>query len=207
MAIRIIRTEEDPILRKVSRPVTKFDEKLWAILDDMHETMVKANGVGLAAVQVGLLRRAVIIDVDDGSGVIVFENVPLSAQTTLRASCGECSDEITIFQTAQEESSYRLPEGGQGGRVVNWFLQEKQKDDCFSILSTAQEILENPKASAALQEMKPAIYQLLTGDMSIPLGLTLNTFLGRDAKDPEEILRINHALQEIPKSGIQDRRD
>ena len=144
---------------------------------------------------------------NDGNGVIVFENVPLRGQTALRASCGECSDEITIFQTAQEESSYRLPEGSQGGRVVNWFLQEKQKDDCFSILSTAQEILENPKASAVLQEMKPAIYQLLTGDMSIPLGLTLNTFLGRDAKDPEEILRINHALQEIPKSGIQDRRD
>ena len=74
MAIRIIRTEEDPILRKTSRPVTKFDEKLWTILDDMRETMKKANGVGLAAVQVGLLRRAVIIDVDDGSGVIELIN-------------------------------------------------------------------------------------------------------------------------------------
>ena len=74
MAIRIIRTEEDPILRKISRPVTKFDEKLWTILDDMRDTMQKANGVGLAAVQVGLLRRAVIIDVDDGSGVIELIN-------------------------------------------------------------------------------------------------------------------------------------
>ena len=66
MAIRNIVTEEDPILRKISRPVQKFDEKLWQILDDMKETMEKANGVGLAAVQVGLLRRAVIVDVGDG---------------------------------------------------------------------------------------------------------------------------------------------
>lgn len=74
MAIRIIRTEEDPILRKTSRPVTKFDEKLWTILDDMKETMEKANGVGLAAVQVGLLRRIVVIDVGDESGVLELIN-------------------------------------------------------------------------------------------------------------------------------------
>ena len=74
MAIRIIRTEEDPILRKISRPVTKFDEKLWTILDDMKETMEKANGVGLAAVQVGLLRRIVVIDVGDGGGVMELIN-------------------------------------------------------------------------------------------------------------------------------------
>ena len=74
MAIRIIRTEEDPILRKTSRSVTKFDEKLGVILDDMRETMEKANGVGLAAVQVGLLRRIVVIDVGDGSGVLELIN-------------------------------------------------------------------------------------------------------------------------------------
>ena len=74
MAIRIIRTEEDPILRKTSRPVTKFDQKLWTILDDMKETMEKANGVGLAAVQVGLLRRIVVIDVGDGNGVLELIN-------------------------------------------------------------------------------------------------------------------------------------
>ena len=61
MAIRIIRTEEDPILRKTSRPVTKFDEKLGVILDDMKETMEKANGVGLAAPQVGVLRRVALV--------------------------------------------------------------------------------------------------------------------------------------------------
>ncbi len=74
MAIRMIRTGEDPILRKTSRPVTRFDEKLGQILDDMKETMERANGVGLAAVQVGLLRRIVVIDVGDGSGVLELIN-------------------------------------------------------------------------------------------------------------------------------------
>ncbi len=66
MAIRKIRTEEDPILRKKSRPVEKFDERLWEMLDDMAETMYAADGVGLAGVQVGILRRIVVIDVGDG---------------------------------------------------------------------------------------------------------------------------------------------
>ena len=66
MAIRNIRTEEDPILRKKSRVVENFDEKLWQLLDDMKDTMYKAEGVGLAAVQVGILKRVVIIDVGDG---------------------------------------------------------------------------------------------------------------------------------------------
>lgn len=66
MAIRKIVTSEDPILRKTSRPVERFNEKLWQLLDDMKETMYKAQGVGLAAVQVGFLRRVVVVDVGDG---------------------------------------------------------------------------------------------------------------------------------------------
>lgn len=66
MALRIIKTEEDPILRKKSRPVTEFNDRLFTLLDDMKDTMYKAEGVGLAAVQVGVLRRAVVIDCGDG---------------------------------------------------------------------------------------------------------------------------------------------
>lgn len=66
MAIRKIVTEEDPVLRKTSRKVERFDEKLNMLLDDMKETMYKAQGVGLAAVQVGILRRIVVLDVGDG---------------------------------------------------------------------------------------------------------------------------------------------
>ncbi len=66
MAIRKIVTVEDPILRKTSRKVEKFNERLWNLLDDMKETMYKAEGVGLAAVQVGILKRVIVIDVGDG---------------------------------------------------------------------------------------------------------------------------------------------
>ena len=66
MALRTILTEGDPTLRKICRPVTKFDERLETLLDDMLETMYAAPGVGLAAPQVGILRRAVVIDCGDG---------------------------------------------------------------------------------------------------------------------------------------------
>ena len=66
MAYREILTEDNPRLRKVSRPVENFDKKLHDLLDDMLETMDRANGVGLAAPQVGILRRAVVIDIGDG---------------------------------------------------------------------------------------------------------------------------------------------
>ncbi len=65
MALRNILTEEDPTLRKVSRPVTKFDDRLHELLDDMAETLEDARGVGLAAPQVGILRRVVVVDVGE----------------------------------------------------------------------------------------------------------------------------------------------
>lgn len=66
MALRRIVTKEDPILSKVSRPVEKFDDKLAQLLDDMAETLYKAQGYGLAAPQIGILRRIAVIDVGEG---------------------------------------------------------------------------------------------------------------------------------------------
>ena len=62
MALRNIVKVGDPVLTKKCRPVTKFDDSLATLLDDMFETMHDANGVGLAGPQVGLLRRVVVID-------------------------------------------------------------------------------------------------------------------------------------------------
>ena len=61
MAIRTIITQEDPVLSKVCHPVTKFDDRLHELLDDMRETLELSNGVGLAAPQVGILRRVVLV--------------------------------------------------------------------------------------------------------------------------------------------------
>ena len=71
MAIRVIRTEEDPVLRKISRPVNEVTPKIVTLIDDMLDTMYEAMGVGLAAPQVGILKRIVVIDVGEGPIVLI----------------------------------------------------------------------------------------------------------------------------------------
>lgn len=66
MALRQLRYKEDEILYKKCKEVKKFDEKLAILLDDMYETMQSANGVGLAAPQIGILKRVVVIDIGEG---------------------------------------------------------------------------------------------------------------------------------------------
>ncbi len=65
MAKRNIRLEGDEILKKISKPVDEINEKILTLIDDMFETMYAQNGVGLAAVQVGVLKRIVIIDLGE----------------------------------------------------------------------------------------------------------------------------------------------
>ncbi|MBO5609983.1 MAG: peptide deformylase [Eubacterium sp.] len=71
MAIRNIREDGDDVLRKVCKPVTKMTERLSQLIDDMFDTMYEANGVGLAAPQVGVLRRIVVIDVMDDNPLVL----------------------------------------------------------------------------------------------------------------------------------------
>ena len=81
MAMRNLRTEGDDILLKRSRPVEKFDRRLWDLLDDMGETLAHYNGVGLAAVQVGILRRAFIVSLEEGEQPVEFINPQLLEQS------------------------------------------------------------------------------------------------------------------------------
>ncbi|MDF2840997.1 MAG: def [Clostridia bacterium] len=78
MAIRMIRKDDDDILRKISKKVEVIDERILTLLEDMKETMYDADGVGLAAPQVGVLRRVAVVDIGEGlieliNPVIVFE--------------------------------------------------------------------------------------------------------------------------------------
>ena len=77
MAIRNMRLEGDDILRKKSRPVEKFDRRLWELLDDMADTLAQQNGAGLAGVQVGVLRRVFLVDA--GEGPVEFLNPEIMA--------------------------------------------------------------------------------------------------------------------------------
>lgn len=82
MAIRNIVKEGDPILNKVCRPVTSFDDRLATLLDDMRETMIAADGVGLAGPQVGMLRRVFVVwDTTDAP-----EEIPKTTSTSSSTS-------------------------------------------------------------------------------------------------------------------------
>ncbi len=83
MAIRNLRYEGDEILKKKSREVEIIDDKIQQLIDDMIETMHKYNGVGLAAVQVGILKRVVVIDTYEDDGPIALIN-PVILKTKRR---------------------------------------------------------------------------------------------------------------------------
>ena len=86
MAIRkIVKLGEDEVLRKVCKPQEKFDVRLWVLLKDMADTMYKAEGVGLAAPQVGIQRRVVVIDV--GDGLVELIN-PVITERSEETQCG-----------------------------------------------------------------------------------------------------------------------
>lgn len=74
MALRQIREIGDPCLKKKCREVEKFDQRLHTLLDDMKDTLLESNGVGLAAPQVGILRRVVVIDLGEEEGMLELVN-------------------------------------------------------------------------------------------------------------------------------------
>ncbi len=74
MAVRNVREEGDEILKKKAREVEEIDERIQILIDDMIETMHLLNGVGLAAQQVGILKRVIVIDLYDDKGVVVLIN-------------------------------------------------------------------------------------------------------------------------------------
>jgi peptide deformylase len=88
MAIRRILTKEDETLYKKCKPVEKFDKKLFELLDDMAETLYKSNGVGLAAPQIGILRRIAVIDV--GEGLVELINPEIISKTGKQRNVEGC---------------------------------------------------------------------------------------------------------------------
>ena len=88
--VRKILELGDENLRKICKPMPKFDLRLWLLLRDMAETMYKAEGVGLAAPQVGILRRVVVIDVGDDHGLIELVNPEIIATEGEQAGSEGC---------------------------------------------------------------------------------------------------------------------
>ena len=126
MAIRNIYLDGDPILRKKCREVVKFDEKLATILDDMHETLDKANGVGLAAPQVGVLRRAVIVletNVPEDKEPFIIELINPEIISSEGEQCGSegCLSVPDRYGLVKRPEKVRVRAQDRNG---NWFEAE-----------------------------------------------------------------------------------
>ena len=126
MALRNILTEEDPTLSKKCRVVTEFNPRLHQLLDDMTETLMQADGVGLAAPQVGVLRRVVLVvetNVPEGEEEFIIELINpeiISAEGEQRGSegCLSVPDQFGIV-TRPEKVTVRAQD-----RYGNWFERE-----------------------------------------------------------------------------------
>ncbi len=122
MALRNILTEGDAALHKVSRPVTQFNARLHQLLDDMVETLHDANGAGLAAPQVGVLRRVVVVDT--GEGVIELINPEIVAESGEQTGLEGCLSVPGKFGivTRPERVTVRAQD-----RNGNWFEREGEE--------------------------------------------------------------------------------
>ncbi len=95
MAIRKIVIEGDELLTKKCRPVEKFDARLHELLDDMYETMVDADGCGLAAPQIGIIRRIAIVDIGEGKIELINpEIIECSGEQNLQEGCLSCPNQF-----------------------------------------------------------------------------------------------------------------
>lgn len=122
MALRNIVKDGDPILRKKCREVTEFNERLNVLLDDMKETLVLANGAGLAAPQVGVLKRVAIVSVDDAfyelinPEIIETEGEEISPEgcLSLPGICGTVNRPYKVTVRAQDRFGKTFTARGEG---------------------------------------------------------------------------------------------
>lgn len=84
MAIRDIRLDSDPILRKKSREIENIDSRILELLDDLTDTMYVAEGVGIAAPQIGVLRRAIVVDIGEGPIKMINPNIVLEEGSEIK---------------------------------------------------------------------------------------------------------------------------
>lgn len=129
MAIRNIVKIGDPILNKKSRAVEKFDERLFTLLDDMKETLAKAEGAGLAAVQVGILRRVVVIDCGDGLIELINPEITKKSEETQEETEGCLSIPGKYGKTRRPKSVMIKAQNRNGQWCV--YKGEDLKARCF----------------------------------------------------------------------------
>ena len=120
MAVREILTRGESALTKVCHPVTKFDQKLWDLIDDMKETLAEAGGVGLAAPQVGILRRVVIV-INEADEVLELVNPEIVAQQGEQDGLEGCLSVPGMWGYVKRPAWVRVKAQDRKG---NWFEVE-----------------------------------------------------------------------------------
>lgn len=116
MAIRVVRENGDEILRKKSRIVEKVDDKIIELIEDMLDTMHKYNGVGLAAPQVGVLKRVVVIDLYDGNEPLKLVNpiiVKTKGKQEVEEGCLSFPNQYAKMIRPEEVTAEALNEKGE----------------------------------------------------------------------------------------------
>ena len=120
MAVRNIREDGDEILRKKSRDVEVIDDKIRELLDDMVDTMHKFNGVGLSAVQVGILKRLVVIDLYDEKGPIKLVNpviIKTKGEQEVEEGCLSFPNQYARLIRPEEVVAEALDENGKKVKI------------------------------------------------------------------------------------------
>lgn len=114
MALRQLRYKDDEVLYKQCKEVKKFDEKLAILLDDMYETMQSANGVGLAAPQIGIIKRVVVIDV--GNGKIELINPKIIEASGTQTGAEGCLSFPGIFGEVERPNYVKVKAFDRNGK-------------------------------------------------------------------------------------------
>ena len=122
MGLRKILTDKDPALHKVCRPVDSFDWRLHKLLDDMRETLIDANGVGLAAPQVGILRRVVLVD--NGQEILELVNPELVETDGEQVGAEGCLSVPGRYGLVKRPNHARVRAQDRDG---NWFEAEGEE--------------------------------------------------------------------------------
>ena len=122
MAIREIRTKDDEILHKKCKQVTNFDSRLGILLDDMYDTMKLHDGVGLAAPQVGILKRAIVIDV--GGGRIELVNPEIIEESGSQNGAEGCLSVPGVWGEVERPNKVKIKAQDRDGK---WFIMEGEE--------------------------------------------------------------------------------
>lgn len=151
MAKRNIVKFGEEVLRKKCREVTDFNDRLWVLLDDMYETMQAANGVGLAAPQVGILKRVVVIDIGEGK-IELINPVITSAKGKQREKEG-CLSAPDVWGYVERPAKVKVTAKNRYGKEIKLegkdllaraFCHEIDHLNGIIFTDIADEMIENP---------------------------------------------------------------